>query len=98
MGITTCPEVNCPFRANNGWCGVTGCIRRHPTTNIAANQVVLIPDDYVRVVLCKDCQYCRLLNDGTSFECTNHEVDYYAPHYDAATYYCADGKRRTDDE
>lgn len=50
--------------------------------------------DAVQVVRCKDCQHCRLLNDGISFECMEQEVDYYAPTYDAATYYCADGKRR----
>lgn len=50
--------------------------------------------DLVPVVRCKDCQYCRLLNDGVSFECTSWEIDFYAPEYSAATYYCADGKRR----
>lgn len=48
----------------------------------------------VPVVRCKDCQHCRLLNDGVSFECTSWEMDFYAPEYSAATYYCADGKRR----
>ena len=50
--------------------------------------------DIVQVVHCKDCQHCRLLNDGVSFECTSWEMDFYAPEYSAATYYCADGKRR----
>ncbi|MBQ3478172.1 MAG: hypothetical protein IJH25_08380 [Clostridia bacterium] len=50
--------------------------------------------DFVQVVRCKDCQHCRLLNDGVSFECTAWEMDFYAPTYNAATYYCADGKRK----
>lgn len=51
--------------------------------------------DHIDVVRCKDCEHCRLLNDGISFECMELEMDFYAPHYSAATYYCADGKRRT---
>ena len=50
--------------------------------------------DLVPVVRCKDCQHCRLLNDGVSFKCTSWEMCFYAPTYNAATYYCADGKRR----
>lgn len=51
--------------------------------------------ELVPVVRCKDCEHCRLLNDGVSFECMTFEMDFYAPTYSAATYYCADGKRRT---
>lgn len=46
------------------------------------------------VVRCRECRHCRLLNDGVSFECKELEMDFYAPQYDAATYYCADGERR----
>lgn len=31
--------------------------------------------------------------DG-SFFCEAFDMEFYAPHYDAATYYCADGERR----
>lgn len=48
--------------------------------------------DAVRVVRCRNCQSCRLLSDGRSFECLEQEIEFYAPHYDAATYYCAEGK------
>jgi molybdenum cofactor biosynthesis enzyme MoaA len=54
--------------------------------------------DAVKVVFCKDCEHCRLLNDGVSFECMTFEMDFYAPTYDAATFYCADGKRRKTDD
>ena len=50
--------------------------------------------DAVPVVRCKDCQKCTVWEDGHSFTCNEDEMEYYAPHYDAATYYCADGKRR----
>ena len=50
--------------------------------------------DAVPVIRCKDCRYCRLLNDGISFECAAWDMDFYAPHYSAETYYCADGERR----
>lgn len=53
--------------------------------------------DFVRVVRCKDCSHCRLLNDGVSFECSAWDTEFYAPTYDAATYYCADGERRDGD-
>ena len=53
--------------------------------------------DAVSVVRCKDCQKCTVWEDGHSFTCNEDEMDYYAPHYDAATYYCADGKRRSGD-
>lgn len=50
--------------------------------------------DAVMVVRCKNCQKCTVWEDGHSFTCNEDEMEYYAPHYDAATYYCADGKRR----
>ena len=50
--------------------------------------------DVVSVVRCKDCQFCTMLNNGVGFFCSSWATDFYSPHYDAATYYCADGKRR----
>ena len=71
-------------------------LKNQPITELVPADVVV---DLVPVVRCKDCQHCRLLNDGVSFECTSWEMDFYAPTYNAATYYCADGKRRgTDDQ
>lgn len=60
----------------------TGCVR-------ASNQV--------NVVFCKDCRKCNVWKDGHSFTCNADEIDYYAPTYDAATYFCADGERRIED-
>jgi len=53
--------------------------------------------DAVPVIRCKDCRYCRTLGDGHSFECVRNDMEFYAPTYDAATYYCADAERRDDD-
>jgi hypothetical protein len=50
--------------------------------------------DAVPVVFCKHCRKCTIWEDGHSFTCNEDEIDYYAPTYDAATFYCADGKRR----
>ena len=50
----------------------------------------------VPVVRCKDCKKCTVWKDGHSFTCHENRIDYYAPNYDAATYYCADGIRRED--
>ena len=50
--------------------------------------------DAVPVVRCKDCRHCTLLADSAGFYCSAWHTDFYAPHYDAATYYCADGIRR----
>ena len=62
--------------------------------------------DHIDVVRCKDCEHCYDLSakdpmepysgagDG-SFYCAEFDMDFYAPRYSAATYYCADGKRRT---
>lgn len=62
--------------------------------------------DCVYVVHCKDCSHCFELaatdpitpykggKDG--FFCEAFDMDFYAPVYNAATYYCADGEwRRT---
>ena len=48
--------------------------------------------DAEQVTRCKDCANCFILSDGRSFTCNANEIDYYAPAYDAATFYCADGK------
>lgn len=75
------------------------CIVLKPGEKVSLREVMetlnSIPTiDLVPVVRCKDCQYCRLLNDGVSFECTSWEMDFYAPEYSVSTYYCADGKRK----
>ena len=46
------------------------------------------------VIRCRNCQYCTILSDGRSFTCSDNEMDYYAPYFDAATYYCASAIRR----
>ena len=43
---------------------------------------------------CRHCDNCRLLNDGISFECKEWGMDFYAPHYTADTFFCADAKPR----
>lgn len=50
--------------------------------------------DMALVVRCRDCKYCTLLPNGNGFTCTEWDVDFYSPHYDAATYFCADGVRK----
>lgn len=61
-----------------------------------------------RIVLCKDCEHCFELDgkdpmtpysgkgDG-SFYCQEWDMDLYAPHYHADTYFCANGKRRDEE-
>jgi len=57
------------------------------------------------IVRCKDCRNCyKLANsdpmepyDGSgdgSFYCTAFDMDFYAPQYHAASFYCADGAPR----
>lgn len=53
--------------------------------------------DYVPVVRCKDCCYCRPLKTTPGFFCTRLERNLYAPHYEDSAWYCADGERRGDD-
>lgn len=78
MGITQCAEI-CPFKTASGWCGLTGCIRRHTTTEISANPVLVIPDDYVKVVRCRDCKFWQnpqvMLPDGTFRDYLPGEID-----------------------
>ena len=45
-------------------------------------------------VFCKDCSHCSIFEDGKSFSCNYNENDYYAPYYDAATYFCGDRVRK----
>ena len=52
--------------------------------------------DAVEVVRCHACEKCTLLEDGIGFHCQAWDTEFYAPHYDVATYYCADGKRRSE--
>ena len=61
--------------------------------------------DMIAVVKCKDCAECYDLGsvdpmtpysgkgDG-SFYCGEMEMYFYAPHYMAEAWYCADGVRR----
>ena len=48
-------------------------------------------------VRCKECVHCLELPNGAGFTCSAWDMDFYSPAYDAAQYYCADGKRRDDD-
>ena len=73
---------------------------RETTSSVSAGGAATFPKGEGKgeaqgaVVRCRECRHCRLLNDGVSFECKELEMDFYAPQYDAATYYCADGERR----
>lgn len=60
-----------------------------------------------RIIRCKDCRYCYKLEntdplepwDGSgngSFYCKVNEMDFYAPHYSAKTYFCGDAEERED--
>ena len=72
-------------------------LRRLSTATIGKAIHAMPTLDLVPVVFCKDCRHCRLLNDGISFECSAGDTEFYAPTYNAATYYCADGERRDGD-
>ena len=59
--------------------------------------------DAVPVIHCKDCANCFSLEavdpmrpyDGSgdgSFYCAAFDMDFYAPRYNAATYFCADAE------
>ena len=52
--------------------------------------------DAVEVVHCAECVYCQKYNEWGDFYCQRTDTDFYSPAYDAATYYCADGTRRSD--
>lgn len=53
--------------------------------------------DAIEVVHCADCVHYQKFNELGDFYCGRTDSDYYSPHYDAATYYCAEGARRGDD-
>ena len=53
--------------------------------------------DAVEVVFCRYCARCKVYGDGHSFYCMENHIDYYAPAYDADTFFCAEGKRRQND-
>ena len=72
-------------------------LRRLSTATIGKAIHAMPTLDLVPVVFCKYCRKCTIWKDGHSFTCNEDEMDYYAPTYDAATYYCADGERRGGD-
>ena len=65
--------------------------------NLNTGEEMLLPDDIVEVVRCKDCKYCdkytKWNNEeylGCSWNGEVYEVE--------AEHYCSYGERRTDDE
>ena len=69
-------------------------LRRLSTATLGKAIHAMLTLDLVPVVRCHACEKCTLLQDGIGFYCQSWDTDFYAPHYDVATYYCADGKRR----
>lgn len=59
----------------------------------AVNEMAMV--ELVPVVFCRNCARCKVYGDGHSFNCMENDIDYYAPKYDADTFFCGDGKRRT---
>lgn len=68
-------------------------------------QILEIPaEDAVCVIRCKDCGHCFELaatdpltpyhGGKEGFYCEAWDTDFYAPHYNPETYYCADAKPR----
>ena len=55
---------------------------------------VEITGDRINVVRCKDCRFCKPLSITPGFYCERTDMDFCAPHYDNAAWYCADGERR----
>lgn len=47
------------------------------------------------VIRCKHCAHCVPLQDGKSFYCKSSEMEFYAPYYDMATYFCGDREAKT---
>lgn len=82
-------------------------LKHQPITERVPSDIVL---DLVPVVRCKDCVNCFELADTDpltpyehregvpGFFCVAFDMDFYMPAYNAATFYCADGKRRTADD
>lgn len=60
-------------------------------------RMMFVNNLYAEVVHCAECVHCQRFNDRGDFYCEVTDTDFYYPHYDAATYYCADGTRRSDD-
>lgn len=86
--MQTCPEI-CVYKTFGGWCGLTACIRRSPTTEIVANPVAVIPKDYVKVLRCADCMH----RDPEDKKCDCGGLEgLFLPRPD--DWYCADGERR----
>lgn len=67
--------------------------------------IIVYTSDRVDVVRCKDCAHCFELAEYVDLEqpyrggkdgffCREHDMEFYTPHYDARTYYCADGVKR----
>lgn len=95
--MTTCAETDCPFRTFGGWCGLTACIRRNTTTEIGANPGCVIPEDYVKVVRCRDCKHWVCADTVGSIrygDCTNGHSIISRHAMPNENYYCADGERR----
>ena len=89
--MQTCPEI-CEFKTFGGWCSFTACIRRSTTTKIIQNQVLVIPNDYVNVVRCRDCKH----RDPEDKKCDCGGMEgLILPRPDE--WYCANGERREND-
>jgi len=54
--------------------------------------------DVMSVVRCKDCTHCAIWEDGKGFTCEYNEMEYYAPHYSAETYFCGNAVRKEEEE
>lgn len=54
--------------------------------------------DVMSVVRCKDCMHCAIWEDGKGFTCEYNEMEYYAPHYSAETYFCGDAVRKEEED
>jgi hypothetical protein len=95
--MTTCAETDCPFRTFGGWCGLTACIRRNTTTEIGANPGWVIPDDYVKVVRCRDCKHGEPTHNARGeavIKC--EEICWLCrlPRLMEPDWFCANGERR----
>lgn len=50
------------------------------------------------VVYCRECRHRETLQDGESWHCKEWDTEFYAPHYSMDRYFCADGKKKDNDE
>lgn len=87
-----CPE--CQYFAGRDIEGEYMCNTRAVALDAIRELESLKKPDTVTVVRCRDCRKGIVWKDGHSFTCHENELDYYAPHYDADTFFCADGERR----